>query len=153
MPLFTKTPPRGIDIGRLSMAAHEIGHVLAFRHAELIVYSCVIDLAGQVDGNTLIDDPDSSQHYGYLVGLTAGLAGQILWCETYGQRLPEYVRNGWSASGDRVLYKTHQRQHRDARGLRWGKAQRLARSILRDDAKRFRKLTEQLAVAGELDFT
>lgn len=149
---FTKTPPRGIKLDHLAMAAHEIGHVLAFQDAGIPVYGCDVDLASETGGNTEIEDPDADQHHGYLVGLTAGLAGQILWCEIYGQTLPDFVTNGWSASGDRALYKTHQRQHRDVRGMRWSKAQRLARGILRDDAKRFRKLTEQLAIHGELKF-
>lgn len=150
MPFFTKTPPRGIAIPNLILAAHEVGHALAFCHAGIGVERCEIDLVGEGDGGTVIEDPNLNQHHGYLVGLTAGKAGELLWCETYGQHAPKHVRNGWSASGDRTLYDKHQRQHRDTRGFAWRAAEKQAREILRDNAKQFRRLTEELARHGVL---
>lgn len=152
MPLFTKKPPRGIEIPHLITAAHEIGHVIVFQEAGVEVYGCKISLDGAVDGGTWADDPVSGQHHAFLVGIMAGKAGEALWCDIFGQRLPSHCRDGSSYAGDRVLFTAHQRKHREARGLSWRKADRLARVILRAESKRFRKLTEQLARHGEIDF-
>lgn len=144
---FTKTPPRGIEIPRLIMAAHEIGHFMVFRAFDVSVQSCEVSEDG---GLTVVDDPVDGQHHGYLIGMMAGAAGERLWCETFGQRLPGYCRDGRSYWDDRQEFKRYQRKNRAARGLSERKAQRLARDILRSDSKRFRKLTEQLARDGAL---
>lgn len=143
---FTKTPPAGIAIPRLVLAAHEIGHLIAFQDAGIrVLYSAIED--GGDTGGTYIDDPDGDQHHGYLVGLAAGSAAEKYWCDIYGQRLPDHCRE---YEDDRALYRQHRRQHRDAPRLSWRSAENLARKTLRDNAKRFRQLTEQLAVDGKI---
>lgn len=150
---FTKKPPVGIHIPDLIRASHEIGHYIAFCEAGARVTQCEIDLDGD-DGFNLVDDPGDDQHFGYLVATMAGAAGERYWCDVYGQKLPAYCRDGTSWSGDRSIFKKHQRKIRRldpvAYRLSQGKAIRLATAILRDNAKRFRSLTEQLAVDGEL---
>jgi hypothetical protein len=142
---FTKTPPRGIEIPRLIMAAHEVGHLIAFQESGVKVLSC--EISGSEWGLTVVDEPADGQHHGYLVGIMAGAAGEKLWCEMFSQRLPNHCR---TYRGDRDEFKRHQRKNRAARGLSERKAERLARVILSADPKKFRKLTEKLARDGEL---
>lgn len=149
MPWFTRNPPRGIEIPRLITAAHEIGHYIAFQHAGVKVLQCALDDDGE-GGANLVDDPAEDQHHGYLVAVMAGAAGEKLWCETFGQRLPKYCKDGSSYQGDRDEFQRHQRRNRAARGISTRTAERRARVILCDNAKRFRKLTEILARDGEL---
>lgn len=149
---FTRTPPRGIAIPTLIMAAHEIGHYIAFREADISVLRVEIGPDGEGGFNS-VEDPDFDQNRGYLVAVMAGAAGERLWCETFGQELPRHCRNGHSLSEDRPEFTAHKRKHRrdtTLRGLSERKAIREARIILRDNAKRFRNLTEQLAVDGAL---
>jgi hypothetical protein len=150
MAWFTKTPPRGIEIPKLIMAAHEVGHFIAFRDAGMPVRRVEIDLNGDTGFNR-VDEPGDNQHHGFLIAVMGGAAGEKLWCDVYGQELPPHCRNGHSYLGDLTEFRSHQRRHRETRGLSWRKAERLARDILRDNNKRFRQLTEQLAVDGELD--
>lgn len=146
---FTRKPPRGIEIPKLITAAHEIGHYLAFCESGVPVQRVEIDLNGDTGFNR-VDEPGDNQHHGFLVAVTGGAAGEKLWCDVYGQELPQHCRNGDSYLVDLTDFKTYQRHNREVRGLSWRKAERQARDILRDNAKRFRQLTEQLAVDGAL---
>lgn len=152
---FTKKPPRGIAIPKLIIAAHEIGHYLAFREAGITVLRCMIDLAEGGDGFNTVDEPADGQHHGYLVGVMAGVAGERYWCDLYGQRLPDHCRDGTSIRGDSKEFRSHKwavRRTGEVRGFfSERKAIREAHDLLRDNTKQFRALTELLAVDGELD--
>lgn len=150
---FTRKPPGGIEIPRLILAAHEIGHYLAFREAGVPVLAVRMQKHGEFDAFNLVGDPELDQNHGYMVALMAGVAGERYWCEAYGQRLPRHCRDGTTFKGDLKEFKAHARQNRfdtALRGLSHRKAIRLAHGIVRDNAKRFRALTEQLARDGEL---
>lgn len=149
MAWFAKTPPRGIAIPTLIMAAHEAGHALVFHESGVRVVDCTIHPEDEW-GLTNVEDPADDQLHGFLIGIAAGAAGEKQWCETYGQKLPRHWRNGRSYGADLADFHTFRRRHRETRGLGFHKAERLARVILRDNAKRFRALTEQLARDGEL---
>jgi len=144
---FTPSLPSGIEVPRLIIAAHEIGHAMAFHAAGIEVNECVIGSDG--DGITEIEDPDDSQHHGYLIGLMGGSAGEQLWCAEFGQSLPAYCR---TYTGDEKLFKQHQRQFREARAIGMSGARRAARKIIIAEKKRFRQLVEQLARRGELEW-
>ena len=74
-----------LDPRRLSVAAHELGHYIAWRDADIHIKSIVVTGVGDAaEGNVHIGRQEMKspeQAWAYLVGLLAGPAADRLWCQ------------------------------------------------------------------------
>lgn len=87
---FVAWPPR--DRHRLMLAAHELGHVVAWQHAGFAVAEIKLH-PGNVGGEVSLSKSSRTnlrtieQRRGYLVGLLAGTEAGARWCELM-RRIP-----------------------------------------------------------------
>jgi hypothetical protein len=110
MSLFRTTPAGhgDLDPRRLEVAAHELGHLIAYQHAGLAVRAIRITGRGEDARGAVRLDPrgarTAEQARGYLVGLLAGRVAALRWCHEHGPQFREHV-----ARTDRALYREFRR--------------------------------------------
>ncbi|MBN9758880.1 hypothetical protein Ae406Ps2_3014c [Pseudonocardia sp. Ae406_Ps2] len=146
----------GVRRDVLAVAAHEVGHGLAWAHAGFAAgparvetglfggpcgASCKHGASGRLNESNVV---------GFLIGCAAGRAGQHLFTARYlGGR--DVGATGDDAARDRGDFDYSERYYRT--GLSWAAAQRHATALLRPRLARVERLAVRLAVTGRLSRT
>jgi hypothetical protein len=95
MPTKNTATDRVLDPLRLVVAAHELGHALTWAAAGMPIVKIWVDGYGeQAHGYVRLDRKklkDAAEARDYLVGMLAGRAADIRWCDEHGLTHHEYT--------------------------------------------------------------
>lgn len=136
------------DVERHVVAAHELGHALAFREAgqtisEIRVMGHGASVEGYTDlSNSVINGIE--QGVAFLVAILAGRAAGERWCE-----INDYTRPGPAACRtDRRLYAKVRREHPELAPFTTAKVMPRARKLVRARWRQIERLGPRLAARG-----
>lgn len=143
----TKTATATLDPYLLLGAAHELGHAVSARHHRIPVTAITLDTATGA-GLTELDLPrdddalTEAQWRGWLIGCWAGWEAEVLW-----GRWHDGGASRRTCKQDIANFRRH--RHR-APGLSESEARSTARTILRADWSRVKRLAPLLARHGHV---
>ncbi|MFE0314551.1 hypothetical protein, partial [Amycolatopsis sp. NPDC058986] len=142
---------------RLMVAAHEVGHLVAWRIAGWTVTQVRLEGRGaNTTGTTSIDRKQQfanlDHHRGYVVGLLAGIAAGERWCTDHNLSLAEH-RSGCAVDLD--VYRPARRDLQNAGDERptTSKLRADARGLVNTHWRLITRLAIRLAQRGSLDPT
>lgn len=137
-----------LDTQRLRVAAHELGHFLAWQQADMQITDVWVrghgpDATGRVELSGR-GCRDATQAHAYLVGLLAGRAADKRWCAQHDlEHDPAHSR------GDLREFR-HQRRHPWVRDLSDADLAADADHLVRAEWRHIERLTPALARQGHL---
>ncbi|WP_326960553.1 hypothetical protein [Amycolatopsis sp. NBC_01286] len=144
---FVAWPPR--DRHRLMLAAHELGHVVAWQHAGFAVAEIKLH-PGNVGGEVSLSKSSRTnlrtieQRRGYLVGLLAGTEAGARWCELAGEFRGDHASG---CAWDHRAFMRNQR-HFGLTHIPKSEFRREARAIIRAHWRQIFRLAPTLAHRG-----
>lgn len=142
--------PSDLDPGRAQVAAHELGHLVVWeqvpgaRIVAIRVRGRGDHSGGYVQVNWPKHDTPDLVH-GYLVGMMAGRAADLIWCELSGRRHDPYT-----CADDVAAVRTARRRHEPSRQWSESELARQATQLVRARWGRIVRLVPRLARTGRL---
>jgi len=138
-----------IDPHRLRVAAHELGHYLAWQDAGITPAAIVVEGYGEEahghveTGRTRLTTTEQAS--AYLVGLLAGREAELIWCTKYGLRYHPHTFD----TGDGPRFRKL-RRHKLVRAITDGEFQSGAQRLVQGHWPRIERLAPRLALRGHL---
>lgn len=137
-----------LDPIRLSVAAHELGHMVTWEHAGFRIQTIRVTGRGtSTQGLVHVDRGllrDPGEVRAWLVGLLAGREAEQRWCDQTGSAFIE------AGSGEDLAQFRKWRRHEWARRLTERELRIEARQCIRTRWRQIVRLTPRLAHAGRL---
>lgn len=140
---------QALDPHRLIVSAHEIGHAIAWSVAGMPIVAIWVEGRGpgahgyvKLDGKKL---RNANETRDYLIGLLAGRAAGIRWCESHG-----LTHHDYTCADDLTKFRQG-RQHRWVRHIPDSEFHTAARLLVRQHWPRIARLAPELSRRGSVD--
>jgi len=142
------TADRALDPHRLTVSAHELGHAIAWSAAGMPIVDIWVKGHGeQAHGYVRLDGRklrDAAEARDYLVGMLAGRAASIRWCDEHGLTHHEHT------CADDLASFRKSRQHPWVRDIPDREFHAAARLVVRQHWPRIIRRAPQLSCRGSI---